>query len=148
MQTHFVCHFVGISHCHTLVLVPKSVNMFLLTRLCVSHLLSVTPSLVDRALVHRLREKHLRAPASIMVAERQHDATATVTQRKRSKEEQVNVETTAARRRRSEKEHVHETKNSCADEVLVNNRWATVTGDDAEYIQKLVVIFAQDGSDG
>ena len=121
------------------MLVHKSVNMFFLTRLCVSHLLSVTQSLVDRALVHRSREKHLRAPASIMVAERHHDTTATVTQRKRSEEEQVNVETTtAARRRRSETEHVYETKNSCADEeettsgpvevrqqVLVNSRWAS-----------------------
>ena len=120
------------------MLVHKSVNMFFLTRLCVSHLLSVTQSLVDRALVHRSREKSLRAPASIMVAERHHDATATVTQRKSSEEGHVNVETTSARRRRSEKEHVYETKNSCADDeettsgpvevrqqVLVNSRWAS-----------------------
>ena len=60
----------------------------------------------------------MRASASIMVAERHYDATATVTQRKSSDEEQMNVETTtAARRRRSEKEHSYVTENSCADEV-------------------------------
>ena len=104
-----------------------------------------------------------------MVAERRYDATMTAAQRRSSEKEPSNVETTtAARRRRSQKEHSNVEannarnrdesglKNDCVDEedttgvpvvvrqhLLVNGRWVTVTGDDAKYNKKLIVVIAQ-----
>ena len=86
-----------------------------------------------------------------MVAERRCDTTKTAAKRRRSEKEHSNVETNKAKIRdagglESDCFGEEETTGGLVgliQQLLVNGRWVTVTGDDAEYIKKMIVIIAQ-----
>ena len=80
---------------------------------------------------------------SHMVAERRCDTATNAARRRRSEKEDSDVET-----KNAEIRDEGGLENDCVDEeeteqVLVNGRWVTVAGADAEYIKQLIVSIAQ-----